>query len=79
MTRKSGLPDANGCLPISSPHPALRDKPFLLNCEPMEPEDLPLQVALLTMELAQLRQELWAKEAREEASVSDLSLVKPAF
>jgi hypothetical protein len=45
----------------------------------MEPEDLPLQVALLTMELAQLRQELWAKEAREEASVSDLSLVKPAF
>ena len=29
--------------------------PFLLNSDPMEPEDLPLQVALLTMEVASLR------------------------
>jgi hypothetical protein len=28
---------------------------FLRNSDPLEPEDLPLQVALLTMELARLR------------------------
>lgn len=32
------------------------DEPlFLRNSEPLEPDDLPLQVALLTMELARLR------------------------
>ena len=29
--------------------------PYLLRTEPMEVEDLPLQVALLTMEVAELR------------------------
>lgn len=29
--------------------------PYLHNTEPMELEDIPLQVALLTMEVAQLR------------------------
>ncbi len=37
--------------------------PFLLNSEPMEPEDIPLQVALLTMELARLRQDMTALRA----------------
>lgn len=30
--------------------------PYLYNTDPMEPEDIPLQVALLTMEIASLRQ-----------------------
>ena len=34
--------------------------PFLLNTEPMEPDELPLQVALLTMEIASLRTKLAA-------------------
>lgn len=32
--------------------------PFLLETEPMEPEDMPLQLALLTMEIANLRTSL---------------------
>lgn len=32
--------------------------PFLLNTDPMEPEDMPLQLALVTMELARLRTDL---------------------
>ena len=32
--------------------------PYLRNTEPMEPEAIPLQVALLTMELAALRHRL---------------------
>jgi len=32
--------------------------PYLNNTDPLEVEDLPLQVALLTMELARLRTEL---------------------
>ena len=32
--------------------------PYLNNTEPLEPEDIPLQVALLTMEMAALRQKL---------------------
>lgn len=32
--------------------------PFLLNWEPLELDQLPLQVALLTMELAAVRQRL---------------------
>jgi hypothetical protein len=32
--------------------------PYLRNTDPMEPEDLPLQVALLTMELASVRERL---------------------
>lgn len=34
--------------------------PFLHNIEPLEMEDLPLQVALLTMEIASLREKLTA-------------------
>lgn len=34
--------------------------PYLLRTDPMEVEDLPLQVALLTWELAQQRQEIAA-------------------
>lgn len=37
---------------------------YLLNTEPLEPTDLPLQVALLTMELAQLRQVVTLLAAR---------------
>ena len=43
----------DGNLPASSP---LELPTFLRNWEPMEAEDLPLQVALLTMELATVRQ-----------------------
>jgi hypothetical protein len=34
--------------------------PYLMNTEPLELEDLPLQVALLTMEVASLRDKLMA-------------------
>lgn len=36
---------------------------FLRNWDPLEPEDLPLQVALLTMELATTRQAVRALQA----------------
>lgn len=32
--------------------------PYLHNTQPMEPEDLPLQVALLTMEVGELRERM---------------------
>lgn len=38
--------------------------PFLRITEPLEPEDIPLQVALLTMEIAALRQVLMALQTR---------------
>lgn len=41
-------------LPNSSPP----EPPYLLNTEPMEPEDMPLQLALLTMEVRAQRQAL---------------------
>lgn len=34
--------------------------PYLHNTEPLEPEDLPLQTALLTMEMASFRRKLAA-------------------
>ena len=37
--------------------------PFLLNSDPLEPEDIPLQVALLTMEMARIRSDLSALRA----------------
>jgi predicted RNA methylase len=37
--------------------------PFLRNSDPLEPEDIPLQVALLTMELARMRADLAALRA----------------
>jgi hypothetical protein len=40
------------------------DPPFLRNTEPMEPEDMPLQLALVTMELAELRHRVALLEAR---------------
>jgi hypothetical protein len=43
---------------------------FLLNWEPLEAEDMPLQVALLTMELATVRQALKATQA-DLAAVMD--------
>jgi hypothetical protein len=34
--------------------------PYLHNTEPLEPEDIPLQLALLTMEVAALRERMTA-------------------
>jgi hypothetical protein len=46
--------------------------PHLLNWEPMEPEHLSLQVALLTMELAALRPRLAALEMATEQGLTGL-------
>ena len=46
----------------------LSDLPFLNNTEPMELEDLPLQVALLTMELCALRGRLAKIEEIEDTT-----------
>jgi hypothetical protein len=40
--------------------------PYLHNTDPMEWEDIPLQVALLTMEIVQLRQTLAAMLDRHD-------------
>lgn len=34
--------------------------PYLHNTEPLEPEDIPLQLALITMEVAELRERMAA-------------------
>jgi hypothetical protein len=39
------------------------DPPFLRETEPLTPDDLPLQLALVTMELAQLRRRVSQLEA----------------
>jgi hypothetical protein len=45
----------------------LAHRPYLRNSEPLEPDELPLQVALLTMEAASLREAI----ARIEALLND--------
>ena len=47
---------------------------FLRNWEPMEPEDIPLQVSLLTMELATVRQALKATQQDLEAVMDRIGL-----
>ena len=47
---------------------------FLRNWDPMEVEDLPLQVALLTMELATVRQALKAAQQDIEAVMDRIGL-----
>ena len=37
--------------------------PYLNNTDPLEPEDIPLQLALITMEMASYRQKLTAMAA----------------
>jgi hypothetical protein len=47
-------PTSTGAFPLNfSPNHSL--PPYLCRTEPMEPEDIPLQLALITMEVATLR------------------------
>jgi hypothetical protein len=55
------MPTSNGSTERPPPSPPLGVYPlpgFLSLTEPLELQDLPLQVALLTMEVAQLRRQL---------------------
>ena len=52
MKSQTSTPDS----PPNSNLPAL--PPYLLNTEPMEPEHIPLQLALLTMEVRSQREAL---------------------
>jgi hypothetical protein len=47
---------------LKNSYDATRDllPPYLNNTDPLEPEDLPLQLALLTGEVARIRQQLTA-------------------
>jgi len=44
--------------PISSPPTGSQLPPYLLNTDPLQPEDMPLQLALLTMEVRSQREAL---------------------